>query len=113
MLGRWDSVPVVAVAGGDPVTAVAETYRAFARREARGPSAAYESLAESVADDAAVVGFIASLPPDKRPPPLVFPAAPYLLAPPPRPGPPPAPAPRSPAGPTPASPAPPTPAPRP
>ncbi len=79
MLGRWDSVPVVAVAGGDPVTAVAETYRAFARREARGRSAAYESLAESVADDAAVVGFIASLPPGKRQPSLLFAAARYLL----------------------------------
>jgi hypothetical protein len=40
----------------DPVTAVAEAYRSFARQEARGRSAAYESLAESVADDPAVVG---------------------------------------------------------
>src|SRR5258708_26837887 len=84
MLGRWDSVPVVAVAGGDPVTAVAETYRVFARREARGRSAAYESLAESVADDAAVVGFIASLPPGKRQPSPLFAAARYLLRVPPR-----------------------------
>jgi hypothetical protein len=61
------------------VTAIAETYRLFARREARGRSAAYESLAESVADDAAVVGFIASLPPAKRQPNLLFAAARYLL----------------------------------
>ncbi len=63
----------------DQVTAVAEAYRAFARREARGRSAEYESLAESVADDPAVVGFIASLPPDKRQPNLLFAAARYLL----------------------------------
>ena len=63
----------------DPVTAVAEAYRVFARREARGRSAAYESLAESVADDPAVVGFVASLPPGKRQPNLIFAAARYLL----------------------------------
>ncbi len=69
----------VAVAGGNPLTAVAETYRSFARWEARGRSAAYESLAESVADDAAVVAFIGSLPPDKRQPNLLFAVARYLL----------------------------------
>jgi len=69
----------VALAGGDPVTAVVETYRMFARRQARGRSAAYESLAESVADDAALAGFIASLPPRKRQPQLLFAAARYLL----------------------------------
>ena len=63
----------------DPATAVAEAYRVFGRREARGRSAAYESLAGSVADDPAVVGFIASLPPGKRQPNLVFAAARYLL----------------------------------
>lgn len=63
----------------DQVTVVAEAYRAFARREARGRSAEYESLAESVADDPAVVGFIALLPPDKRQPNLLFAAARYLL----------------------------------
>jgi len=63
----------------DPVTAVAEAYRSFARQEARGRSAAYESLAESVADDPAVVDFIASLPPAKRQPNLLFAAARYLL----------------------------------
>ena len=55
------------------------SYRDFARREARGRSAAYEALAESVADDRALVGFIASLPPAKRQPQLVFAAARFLL----------------------------------
>jgi hypothetical protein len=63
------------LADDDPV----RIYRSFARHEARGRSAAYESLAESVADDAAVTGFIASLPPAKRQPQLVFAAARYLL----------------------------------
>jgi hypothetical protein len=61
------------------VTAVQQTYRLFARQEARGRSAAYESLAESVADDAALAGFIASLPPAKRQPNLLFAAAYFLL----------------------------------
>lgn len=51
--------------------AVARDFRLFARREARGRSAAYEQLAESVADDAAVASFVASLPPDKRQPNLL------------------------------------------
>ena len=76
-------MPVVGQPGDDAVTAVAGTYRAFARLEARGRSAAYEALAESVADDAALVGFIASLPPGKRQPNLLFAAARYLLGAPP------------------------------
>jgi hypothetical protein len=74
-------------AGEDPVASVARTYRVFARGEARGRSPAYESLAESVADDAAVAGFVASLPPAKRQPNLVFAAARYLLGAPPAIGP--------------------------
>jgi hypothetical protein len=58
---------------------VARDYRLFARQEARGRSAAYESLAESVADDDAVVEFIGSLPPGQRQPQLLFAAARYLL----------------------------------
>jgi hypothetical protein len=69
----------VVLAGDDPVAAVVETYRAFARREAHGRSAAYESLAESAADDAVIVDFVASLPPDKHQPNLLFAAARYLL----------------------------------
>jgi hypothetical protein len=68
----------VAVADNEQVRAVVQTYRAFAR-EARGRSAAYQRLAESVAEDARVVRFIASLPPAKRQPNLLFAAARYLL----------------------------------
>lgn len=70
-------------AGGDPRESVADAYRAFARREARGRSAAYEALGEAVAQDAAIIGFIAALPPGKRQPQLVFAAARYLLTSPP------------------------------
>jgi len=73
----------VTQAGNDLLTTVAQSYRVFARREARGRSAAYEALAESVADDSAVVDFIASLPPGKRQPQLMFAAARYLLGAPP------------------------------
>jgi len=79
------SVDVVAEPGapaagdGEAMRAVARDYRAFARREARGRSAPYEALAEGVAEDSALVGFIASLPPAKRQPQLVFAAARYLL----------------------------------
>ena len=67
----------------DTDTAVADAYRSFAPLEARGRSAAYESLAESVADDPALVGFIASLPVVKRQPNLLSAAARYLLGEPP------------------------------
>lgn len=67
----------------DAVADAARTYRTFARWEARGRSAAYESLAESVAGDAEVLDFLASLPPAKRQPQLVFAAARYLLGAPP------------------------------
>ena len=80
-------MPVVAQAGDDAATAVARTYREFGRLEARGRSAAYEALAESVAGDAALVSFIASLPPPKRQPNLLFAAARYLLGAPPAIGP--------------------------
>jgi hypothetical protein len=73
----------VARAGDDPAAAVAQAYRAFARLEARGRSAAYESLAESVTDDATLTSFLASLPSAKRQPNLLFAAARYLLGAPP------------------------------
>jgi len=69
----------VVQSGDDAAMAVARTYRRFGRLEARGRSAAYEALAESVAGDAALVSFIASLPPEKRQPNLLFAAARYLL----------------------------------
>jgi hypothetical protein len=63
----------------DDAAEIAEGYRAFARQEARGRSPAYESLAESVAGDPALVSFVASLPYAKRQPNLLFAAARYLL----------------------------------
>src|SRR5258708_36077506 len=66
-------------AADDPVADIVRGYRAFARREARGRSAAYEALAESDAGNASVVDFVASLPPGKRQPQLLFAAARYLL----------------------------------
>ena len=62
----------------DDSQAAARAYRVFARREARGRSAAYEALAEAVADDEAVMGFVAALPAGKRQPGLLFAAARYL-----------------------------------
>jgi hypothetical protein len=61
------------------VREAAHVYRSFARQEARGRSAAYESLAEAVAGDPALCAYVASLPPGKRQPNLVFAAARYLL----------------------------------
>ena len=64
---------------GKDAEAAARTYRIFARHEAGGRSPAYAALAESVAGDAVLVSFIASLPADKRQPNLLFAAARYLL----------------------------------
>jgi hypothetical protein len=65
--------------GHDPAADTAGVYRTFARHEARGRSPAYESLAESVAEDPAMLRFLGSLPPEKRQPNLLFAAARYLL----------------------------------
>jgi hypothetical protein len=70
-------VPVVAVTD-DGAAAVMGSYRRFAG-EVGSRSAAYGSLAAAVAEDPDVVGFIASLPPPKRQPNLLFAAARYLL----------------------------------
>ncbi len=83
VLGRWDSVPVVALAGDDPVMAVRQTYWLPARREARGRSAACEALAGSVADDAVSRVSSVSLPPGKHQSDLLFGAVRYLLGAPP------------------------------
>jgi hypothetical protein len=64
--------------GHDLGVSPAENYRAFAQ-EARGRSPAYEALAGSVAEDTAILGFLGSLPPEKRQPNLLFAAARYLL----------------------------------
>lgn len=65
--------------GHDPAKSIAENYREFARLEAHGRSPAYETLAESVAGDPAILRFLSSLPPQKRQPNLLFAAARYLL----------------------------------
>jgi hypothetical protein len=65
--------------GHDPAKGISDNYREFARLEAHGRSPAYESLAESVADDPAILRFLGSLPPDKRQPNLLFATARYLL----------------------------------
>ena len=75
-------VPLVAGTDDELMRAVVQTYRTFAGT-GPGRSAAYEWLAESVAGDAAVLRFIASLPPAKRQPNLLFAAARYLLGAPP------------------------------
>lgn len=62
-----------------PGMSTAENYRRFARQEAAGRSPEYAALAEAVADDALVLGFLNALPPDKRQPNLLFAAARYLL----------------------------------
>ena len=63
----------------DPLAGTAGEYRRFARLEARGHSPAYEALAMAVAADRPVLAFLASLPPGKRQPNLLFAAARYLL----------------------------------
>jgi hypothetical protein len=68
----------VALSGHDPRLDTAENYRAWAQ-DARGRSPAYESLAQSVAGDRAVLDFLSSLPREKRQPNLLFAAARYLL----------------------------------
>jgi len=76
-------VPSAGSTSDEAANAVARACRAFARREARGRSAAYEALGESIADDEALVGFIAALPSAKQQPQLVIAAARYLLGAPP------------------------------
>ena len=63
--------------GHDLGLSAAENYRAFAE-DARGRSPLYESLAGAVAGDEAILGFLGSLPPEKRQPNLLFAAARYL-----------------------------------
>jgi hypothetical protein len=53
--------------GHDLALSAAENYRAFAE-DAHGRSPAYELLAGSVADDAAVLRFLGSLPPESASP---------------------------------------------
>jgi hypothetical protein len=64
--------------GHDPTASTAENYRAFAGETAdRSPQ--YERLSLDVAQDAAILDFLARLPRAKRQPNLLFAAAFYLL----------------------------------
>jgi hypothetical protein len=54
------------------------TYRRFAELEARGRSPLYEELANRVADDPAVLGFLSAMPAPKRQPNLLFAAVRHL-----------------------------------
>lgn len=67
------------MAGHDLSRSIRENYLAFSQQEARGRSRPYEILAAEVAGDPFVLAFLASLPPAKRQPNLVFAAARYLL----------------------------------
>lgn len=71
--------------GLEPGIGTAENYRRFARQEAAGRSPAYQRLAESVATDPEVLGFMATLSPAKRQPNLLFAASRWLLSRPPDP----------------------------
>ncbi|HXB49592.1 MAG TPA: DUF2332 domain-containing protein [Streptosporangiaceae bacterium] len=68
----------MSMGGTDPVVGTAENYRRWAR-EARGLSPAYESLANAVSGEGAVLDFLSVLPPLKRQPNLLFAAARYLV----------------------------------
>jgi hypothetical protein len=63
---------------GPETAAITARYRAFAA-EARGRSPRYEELAMAAGRDQLVLAFLATLPPAKRQPNLLFAAARYLL----------------------------------
>lgn len=73
------SVASGGMSGLDPRLSTAENYRRFAQREAAGRSAEYQVLALAVADDDEVLGYLATLPADKRQPNLLFAAARFVL----------------------------------
>ncbi|WP_163508237.1 DUF2332 domain-containing protein [Fodinicola acaciae] len=60
---------------------VAETYAAFAAREARGVSPTYERLSEAVSRDRELLALIETLPVDKRQPNLLFGVVRFLRGP--------------------------------
>jgi hypothetical protein len=57
---------------------IAASYRRFAEAEARGHSPLYEALALGVADDPAVLAFLAALPPAKQQPNLLLAAVRFI-----------------------------------
>jgi hypothetical protein len=68
----------MSMSGHDPTASTADNYRAFAA-EAHGRSPQYEELADAVAEDPLILGFLDTLPAAKRQPNLLFAAARYLL----------------------------------
>jgi hypothetical protein len=62
----------------DPHAQIRARYRDFADHEAKGVSPLYEALARAVAESAAMLAFIASLPNSKQQPNLVFAAVRHL-----------------------------------
>ncbi len=58
--------------GVGPEKEIAERYRRFAEIEARGRSAIYEQLAQSVARSKMLLGFLRTLPPERQQPNLFF-----------------------------------------
>lgn len=65
--------------GLEPQLATAGNYRRFARQEATGRSPEYEALALGVAGDDVLLGYLGSLPAQKRQPNLLFAAARLVL----------------------------------
>jgi hypothetical protein len=58
---------------------IAERYRRFARNEAHGQSAIYEALSEHVSGSDRLLGFLSSLPADRRQPNLFFAAVRHVV----------------------------------
>ena len=69
----------MAMLGLDDGQTTADNYLRFARLEAAGRSATYSALAEAVAGDPAILGFLDRLPRGKRQPNLLFAASRHVL----------------------------------
>jgi hypothetical protein len=64
--------------GNEPLQTTAENYLGFSRYEAAGKSPLYAELTAGVADDSAILAFLAQQPPGKRQPNLLLAAVRYL-----------------------------------
>lgn len=65
--------------GGGIHPEIAGRYRRFARIEAAGRSPLYEAMADAIAGDAAMLAFVASLPPERQQPNLLLAAVRHLF----------------------------------
>lgn len=65
--------------GADPTQTVAENWRRFGRISAAGKSPLYQELCEGVADDPAMLDFLAQQPPAKRQPNLLLAGTRFLF----------------------------------